>query len=59
MIFEVIQGNLCVDMDIKNARTDLRVKVNELHECRPFFLVKHLFITYQHSLSQEHFDYLS
>ena len=23
------------------------------------FLVKHLFITYQHSLSQEHFDYLS
>jgi hypothetical protein len=40
MIFEVIQGNLCVDMDIKNARTDIRVKVNELHECRPFFFGK-------------------
>ena len=31
-IFEVIQENLCVDMDIKNARTDIRVKLNELHE---------------------------
>jgi len=31
-IFEIIQENICIDMDIKNARTDIRIELNELHE---------------------------